>query len=170
MSSKICIFNQFGHCKFEDRCPNKHIDEICRAKNCVSNSCVFRHPKNCRNLKKLGFCVFDIFCSYNHEFSVATEVELNSEHGIPEEKHKREEASLVSAVNELKVEIKNLKQNIRNLQSKFKNEASPCGADEAVDQLEEPLKEIDEKFEPESKVVDKSPPESNIYFGSDLSS
>ena len=53
----ICKFNQTGFCKFREGCNKTHNNKLCEKTNdCTEESCKQRHPKDCKNFSKDGFC------------------------------------------------------------------------------------------------------------------
>ena len=65
--SNLCQKNQYGYCKFKDKCRKKHIDEICKNFTCKSNECEKRHPRKCLYFKRYQMCKFGEFCRYMHD-------------------------------------------------------------------------------------------------------
>jgi hypothetical protein len=43
----VCLFNKFGHCKFQKKCKKMHIIEVCGILDCEVRNCKLRHPKVC---------------------------------------------------------------------------------------------------------------------------
>jgi hypothetical protein len=62
----ICQFNQYGHCKFADRCDKFHNTVTCGSFPCVDNTCPKRHPRRCRYYDMYGRCSFAERCSFLH--------------------------------------------------------------------------------------------------------
>ena len=68
MASKfICRKNKFGYCWYGEKCKNKHVNELCKNKNCEIFSCEKRHPKTCKYKRDYGYCKFQEYCRFNHE-------------------------------------------------------------------------------------------------------
>ena len=67
MQKKICRYNQFGHCKYGDKCHFKHNTEKCVTKDCNVSDCERRYPKICIYFRKYGRCKFKTYCSFDHE-------------------------------------------------------------------------------------------------------
>ena len=61
-----CLFNKFGHCKFNLKCRNYHTNQVCEANDCEIISCIKRHPKKCRFYESYGRCKLGNFCSFLH--------------------------------------------------------------------------------------------------------
>ena len=57
----MCFF------KFGDMRRKQHIKEICLIQNCISKTCMKRHPKVCKYLLTQNSCKFEEQCSYKHE-------------------------------------------------------------------------------------------------------
>ena len=67
MTVKICRYNQFGHCKYSEKCRFRHNNEKCDRNDCNVNEFEKRHPKICIFIRKFGKCKFTSYCSYDHE-------------------------------------------------------------------------------------------------------
>ena len=65
MKTKICRYNKFGYCKYDDKCHFKHNDVICVKKNCNVFDCEMRHPVVCRHFMNFRKCKFTN-CAYKH--------------------------------------------------------------------------------------------------------
>ena len=63
----ICVFDYRGFCKNGGECLKKHLQEICKNRNCLGESCFKRHPKNCIFFTTFGDCRFAESCRYHHE-------------------------------------------------------------------------------------------------------
>ena len=66
-SQIVCKHNKFGHCKFQDRCRNRHVNECCENTSCDISNCIQRHPKICKFYKNYGRCRFSEWCSFTHK-------------------------------------------------------------------------------------------------------
>ena len=44
----ICLYNKFGHCKYQETCRRQHLREICELPLCENKSCMRRHPRTCK--------------------------------------------------------------------------------------------------------------------------
>ena len=66
----VCLFNKFGHCKYQDRCRKIHIGSICERNQCEIAKCQERHPGECNFYKEFGRCKFGEYCSFQHKPSV----------------------------------------------------------------------------------------------------
>ena len=76
----ICLFNQFGYCKYKEVCRKHHIDDICNDSSCDFLTCRLRHPKLCNWYSEYGRCKFHP-CAFKHEEkddSVKQMIEKNS--------------------------------------------------------------------------------------------
>ena len=67
MEQVVCKYFQCGFCKFGDMCRKEHIKEICPIQNCISKTCMKRHPKVCKYFSTQNRCKFGEQCSYKHE-------------------------------------------------------------------------------------------------------
>ena len=64
---EICRYNQRGYCRYGERCRLEHVNEICTESDCQDDSCVLRHPLECRYFYLYGTCKFGDSCAYVHE-------------------------------------------------------------------------------------------------------
>ena len=62
----VCQFFKYGHCKFLEKCRNKHVQDVCENKNCEVTTCLKRHPRPCKFFQFYHRCKFNP-CSYMHE-------------------------------------------------------------------------------------------------------
>ena len=65
----ICLYNKFGHCKYQETCRRQHLREICELPLCENKSCMRRHPRACKFFENYERCKFGSFCSNNVEIS-----------------------------------------------------------------------------------------------------
>ena len=63
----VCKFYQTGFCKFQTKCKNVHIHNICSSNHCNNNACNLRHPRVCKYFLNFGRCKFGSTCAYLHE-------------------------------------------------------------------------------------------------------
>ena len=76
----ICLFNKFGHCKFQTTCRRRHVGKICEKDQCNIQSCSERHPRECTYYRDFGRCKFGTYCSFRHRNSKDEKIkELESE-------------------------------------------------------------------------------------------
>ena len=76
----ICLFNKFGHCKFQTTCRKRHVGKICKKDQCNIPSCSERHPRECTYYRDFGRCKFGTYCSFRHRNSKDEKIkELESE-------------------------------------------------------------------------------------------
>ena len=68
--SKVCRYFKYGHCRYQERCRYRHVNELCNDTDCVLNSCQKRHPRICIFFKEYKQCKFGAFCNYKHETEV----------------------------------------------------------------------------------------------------
>ena len=66
MESYICKFNQFGFCKFQEKCKRNHNNFICENNKCSILECEMRHPKPCRFFHIYKRCEFGTYCRHSH--------------------------------------------------------------------------------------------------------
>ena len=76
MAAVVCSYYRTGFCKYEDRCRNLHINEMCQDTNCSNDSCQLRHPTPCRYFSLYGSCKFADKCAYRHENLLLEELRL----------------------------------------------------------------------------------------------
>ena len=62
----VCLFHNYGYCKYRETCRNIHYKETCEVKSCETPGCAKRHPKNCRYFNIYNRCKFGTFCSFAH--------------------------------------------------------------------------------------------------------
>ena len=67
MERSICKYNQRGFCRYGERCRLRHVNENCTESDCQDESCLFRHPLECRYFYLYGTCKFGDSCAYVHE-------------------------------------------------------------------------------------------------------
>ena len=65
----ICLFNKFGHCKFQAKCRKRHIEKKCGKEKCEFQNCLERHPRECTYYRYFGMCKFESYCSFDHKAS-----------------------------------------------------------------------------------------------------
>ena len=108
MIKNVCRRNKFGYCHYGEKCRNKHVDEICLARNCDVYNCDKRHPKICNFHRAYGRNKFAEYCKYSHE----------KPKDILENSNK---------IDMLEKKVENLQQannrnsNIENIEKKFEN-------------------------------------------------
>ena len=66
----LCLFNKFGHCKYQDKCRKRHVVAICERNQCEIAKCLERHPRECNYYKEFGRCKFGDYCSFKHKSSL----------------------------------------------------------------------------------------------------
>ena len=66
VSEKVCRFNQFGFCKFQNNCFRKHVNVICENVRCFKPNCQLRHPRKCRYFFTYSYCKFGDYCKFGH--------------------------------------------------------------------------------------------------------
>ena len=84
METKVCEFNKFGFCKFNQSCRKRHVDKLCEEENCKESFYENRHPKHCRYYSIYKRCKFGDFCRFKHSekcvpgdsFSFSSKIEL----------------------------------------------------------------------------------------------
>ena len=106
----ICLYNQYGHCKFADSCDKIHNLVTCDSFPCLDNTCPKRHPRRCRYYGIYRKCRFAERCSFLHcdgRDQVETEREFQAS--------VVEVAKLTQEVIELRDEVKNLRVEIDRL-------------------------------------------------------
>ena len=62
----VCQFQNYGYCKFAERCRNCHVSRICDTKDCKIIYCSSRHPRLCNYHEANGRCKFGVYCQYKH--------------------------------------------------------------------------------------------------------
>ena len=103
-SDAVCRFNQFGYCKFENRCFRKHVNIICENARCRKIKCELRHPRKCIYFLKHSYCKFGEYCKYSHDkdknfIDIAKEVEeLKLEIEALKKENKSKEAEIQKLV------------------------------------------------------------------------
>ena len=70
----VCSYNRKGYCKFQDRCHNLHINEVCGLSSCLNDSCQLRHPRTCKYYSSYGACKYADNCAYSHKNLLLDEV------------------------------------------------------------------------------------------------
>ena len=65
----ICLFNKFGHCKFQSKCRKRHIEKKCEKEKCEIQNCLEKHPRECSYYRDFGRCKFGSYCSFDHKAS-----------------------------------------------------------------------------------------------------
>ena len=65
----ICLFNKFGHCRFQTTFRKRHVGKICEKDQCNIQSCSERHPRECTYYRDFGRCKFGTYCSFRHRNS-----------------------------------------------------------------------------------------------------
>ena len=114
---ELCQYNQRGHCKFGDKCIQKHENEICHDRNeCTNQYCNKRHPRECRYFIQFGRCKFGGGCSYSHENDNKSEKEEKLEKEVEEMKEGMKKVeNLEKEVHKLKAEVMNIKVNMARM-------------------------------------------------------
>ena len=131
-----CLYNRFGYCKFKETCKYRHIKEKCQSRNCESENCLLRHPRECRNYRDYRRCKFGDFCLFSHDFS-SVEVQVDqieivkNKLKVIEDKNvalnqivdgqNESIKTLISAVDEKTLEIKNLELKVITLNESLEN-------------------------------------------------
>ena len=70
----ICLFNKYGHCKFQGTCRKRHIMNICDKEECEVRKCLKRHPRECSYYREFKRCKFGSYCSFLHKTSKDDEI------------------------------------------------------------------------------------------------
>ena len=65
MAASICRYFKYGHCKYQARCRNRHVESICEDSSCNLILCENRHPVICKFFSTFGRCKYNP-CSYKH--------------------------------------------------------------------------------------------------------
>ena len=102
--AEVCLFNKFGHCKYQATCRKRHINTICEKEDCEVENCCERHPRECNYYKVYNRCKFGSFCSFAHKTSEDEKIE-----------------NLRTEINGMKVKIEKLEfeVNLKNQQIEF---------------------------------------------------
>ena len=61
----VCKYNKFGFCKYQDRCRNLHVNEVCDNSACEWSNCMQRHPIKCKYYTEFMRCKFSP-CAFKH--------------------------------------------------------------------------------------------------------
>ena len=51
----FCSFYNVGHCKYKDKCSNKHAKDDCEDASFIKKLCHMRHSKTCKNRLQCKF-------------------------------------------------------------------------------------------------------------------
>ena len=70
----ICLFNKYGHCKFQGTCRKRHFMNICDKEECEVRKCLKRHPRECSYYREFKRCKFGSYCSFVHKTSKDDEI------------------------------------------------------------------------------------------------
>ena len=107
----VCRHFKYGYCRYQDRCNQPHVKDICSDKTCEITKCSRRHPMICRFYESYRMCKFGEYCLYSHE--------LNPHLKVTEEKLKNAEELFKKTSQELKDKInaieKELKQKVEEI-------------------------------------------------------
>ena len=87
MAAVLCVYHQYGHCRYQARCRNRHIDAVCEDMHCEITNCERRHPLSCKYFETFGRCRFNP-CSYAH-VAATNFTSVNSETVANLEKQKK---------------------------------------------------------------------------------
>ena len=102
----ICKHNQYGFCKFADKCRYHHIQGICTSPQCELSNCTLRHPKKCRYFHNYNNCKFGDHCAYDHT------LQSNG-------KETNKEKDILKVIQDLKDEIDSLKEKNNKLEERI---------------------------------------------------
>jgi hypothetical protein len=108
----VCMFHQYGHCKFGSSCRHFHTQNTCTNTQCSQNACSARHPKPCRFLLRNNFCKFGGGCSYLHPIPAPSFKELNEE--ILSVKDNLD--LLITSLNIKEIQIMKLEEKVKELE------------------------------------------------------
>ena len=72
---EVCLFNKFGHCKFQANCRKRHVETICEREYCEILNCNQRHPRECSYYRHFNRCKFGSYCSFTHKTSKDEKIE-----------------------------------------------------------------------------------------------
>ena len=122
---KICFYNKFGHCKFQETCIRQHFREICELPGCETESCPKRHPRVCKFFENFNRCKFGSYCSFSHRTFESVLAAPENETKVNELKSRLDtlEEKARQSENEIKVlneKIKNVEQRNVKLEKDFK--------------------------------------------------
>ena len=73
--TEVCLFNKFGHCKYQTACRKRHINTICEKEKCEVDNCCERHPRECNYYREYKRCKFGSYCSFTHKASKDEKIE-----------------------------------------------------------------------------------------------
>ena len=106
-----CRFQNFGFCKFREKCSFRHVQNVCQNQTCDQKTCLARHPKKCKYFIKKK-CKFGEKCQFSHKLnSSSSENETNKLKDLIEEKEKR--------LDEVKIESNNTKNELLETKEKL---------------------------------------------------
>ena len=111
MKTKICRYNKFGYCKYDDKCNKKHNNVISTKKDCNVFDCDMRHPVVCRHFMNFRKCKFTN-CAYHHSCVI--------DDGEIAAKIKTVENKLTKVMNESNV--KEIEKNLEVFEKKYEGQ------------------------------------------------
>ena len=112
----LCLFNKYGHCKFQGTCRKKHIINICEKEECEVQNCLERHPRECSFYRDFKRCKFGSYCSYKHKTSKDDEIK------------------------ELKKDLENVKTRLEQIEELLKIKSKQVEFFQKIQQLEKKTK------------------------------
>ena len=117
-AQKVCLFNRFGYCRYQDVCRKLHVDELCEYSSCEFSKCILRHPKECKWYRKYKRCKFNP-CKYSHKDEIG-ELKVDSQKAFKKisniEKILEERDILENKIKEFEIKIDALGKEIEKLE------------------------------------------------------
>ena len=120
--SAICKYNQNGFCKYRRSFKNSHVDEVCDQNWCEDNSCIKRHPKECRKFNTCNGCKFKDSCAYKHtkKLHFTNQSEINKAVAEVTVKHEDEIKTMKDEMHSMKINFKAMEDKIKSLMMELK--------------------------------------------------
>ena len=142
MEGKVCLYHNLGYCKFQEKCKDFHLEQICHDLSACRNqkSCQKRHPRGCKKYVLEGFCRFKTECAYHHQEH--TTKNHNREMNMKVE-------NLEKIVKEMTERIGQLEDKIKDIKSKEKEEEKVKEVTKAVERKD--LNKDENKKNPKAK-------------------
>ena len=119
---EVCLFNKFGHCKFQANCRKRHVETICEREDCEILNCNQRHPRECSYYRHFNRCKFGSYCSFTHKTSKDEKIEkLRNEIDCMKSSIEKLDRELELKKQEIEFIMKVLKSNNKTVETVSKN-------------------------------------------------
>ena len=122
----VCQHNKYGFCKYKENCKFRHVAEICEVENCDVESCLQRHPRQCRFYREFERCKFSEYCLFSHTRAPKKKNDELETVKARMEMLEKKSVEMTSVLNEKCREIKGLEIRLNEIDAKCDAAVETC--------------------------------------------